>query len=509
MVGRNQNNGRGASKRPSQTLDLEAAEIQESDAPETIRASEETGVDGRGDETRPETSAIDAAFASEAGEDNKGDGLSQSGVHSQDGSHSQQGFARGSLFKTALLVLTAGVVGGVMALAGQQFMPRLVTQGDLLTLEKLNGKLSALEGKIQPGKLDELNQKFQEMSTNLKSKSAEGSGALQDRLETMEATLADLAKVAKVGDERIEGLAALATKMNGIEGRVATEIGTLKGQISQELRREVSELSKVVAAQESLAQIEGVKLSGRELSKRLAVFEAQLKQLEADLGLLGQSVEKVRSETASKNQLSAEISGLKTTLGVITGEMANLKRLEQEAHETARRSALTLAFSNLKRAMEQGSAYIDELATVKRLSRNEVDLKTDFALLESLSSTGLSSEQDLMQSFPEIAGEAIAAETEIEDASTWSKVVSKARSTFRYRRTGDVAGNNAEAVLARMEHKFKNGQLEAVISEAKVLSPKAARVVAPWLKKLQARLMVEQAMMKLDDKLLTSLQPSQ
>ena len=58
-----------------------------------------------------------------------------------------------------------------------------------------------------------------------------------------------------------------------------------------------------------------------------------------------------------------------------------------------------------------------------------------------------------------------------------------------------------------MEHKFKEGHVEDVLAEAKALNGQAAQVMAPWVKKLEARLLVERAMQTLEDQLLTTLEP--
>jgi hypothetical protein len=106
-----------------------------------------------------------------------------------------------------------------------------------------------------------------------------------------------------------------------------------------------------------------------------------------------------------------------------------------------------------------------------------------------------------------LAVEALARGETSDDSSTWDKLVSKARTAVNYRRTGDVKGDNNEAVLARMEHKFKDGHVEDVLAEAKALDGQAAQIMAPWLQKLEARLMVERTVQKLEDQLITNLEP--
>lgn len=493
MARRTDNQDTKSSKRPAQTLDLEAEEVKE--ASKDQKGSEEKSSDSKSQEKLQKDPKQETTDQSK---DAKSNDTSDEDVAKK------QSSGGGSFFKT----LAAGLIGAVLALGGQQFMPKLVTQDPAKpTLESLNEKILGLETLIESTGADELSQQVAALQEKVDNgQSAQG---LLDRLDKMDALLADVAKTAETGDERIEGVAALATKMSGIEARLDQQLTDVKSSFSNELRREVTKLSKIVATQESLVQIEGVKLTAEELGKRLAMLEARSNQLVSDFAQLRGSVDGVRAGSVSKDVLEAQVQGLKAQITDIDAQMVSLKKLEQDAHETARRSALALAFSNLKRAMEQGSGFSNELEAVKRLSGEHSDLHQDFSLLEKLSNEGLTSEQSLMEAFPDLASKAIADESAVEDATAWDKLTQKARSTFRYRRTGDVKGDTSEAVLARMEHKFKQGHLEEVVSEASQLQPKAQQVIAPWLAKLKARLLVEQAMHKLEDQLLTSLQPRQ
>ncbi len=491
MARRTDNQDTKSSKRPAQTLDLEAEEVKKA---------------SKGPEESEKKSSGSKSKDTEQKDPKQEKTVKKEDVKSEETQvvAKKQSSGGGSFIKT----LAAGVIGAVLALGGQQFMPKLVTHDqDKLTLESLTEKILGLETLIESTGADELSQQMAALQEKVDNgQSAQG---VLERLDKMDALLADVAKTAEAGDERIEGVAALATKMNGIEARLDQQLTDVKNSFSNELRQEVTKLSKIVAAQESLVQIEGVKLTADELGKRLARLEARSNQFVSNFEQLRGSVEGVRSGSVSKDVLEAQVQGLKAQITEIDAQMGRLKKLEQDAHETARRSALALAFANLKRAMEQGSGFSNELEAVKRLSGEQSALARDFSLLEQLSHEGLTSEQSLMEAFPALASKAIADETAVESTTTWDKLTQKARSTFRYRRTGDVKGDSSEAVLARMEHKFKQGHLEQVVSEASQLQPKAQQVIAPWLTKLKARLLVEQAMHKLEDQLLTSLQPRQ
>ncbi len=457
-----------STKRPSQTLDLEAREVHSSD---------------------DQPDQAEGADTSEPVDETLAD--------------SEPGPSRGGAF---LSYVAAGLIGAVLALVGQPFMPRLVgeyNEGPKV-VESLKGQLAALEEKLDQTNVEDVKAALAALEKKVDERSK---NTVEPRLQKMETILADLAKGARTGQEGIEGLAALATKMNSIETDIDQKLEVMKSQLVGQLREDVTKRSKFVATQESLVQIEGVKLSAEELGKRVALIEARSAKFTTKLAELRQLIHASKADLVSKDDLLREVKTLQSQMTGFRGNLDQLKTIEREAHETARRSALALALTNLKRSMGRGDGFQGELQAVKRLMGPQANLAGDFEILSQFAGEGLSRDKDLLGSFPELARTAIAADSVKQDASIWDKVTSKARHTFRYRRTGDVEGQSTEAILARMEHKFKDGHLEEVVLLSKVLGPKPGRVLAPWVTKLQARLAVEKAIFKIEDQLQASLRP--
>lgn len=409
----------------------------------------------------------------------------------------------GSFFK----LLAASIIGAVLALAGQQFMPRLITNSETAALSNLESEVQSLReavGGLSSSASEATQDKISELEKALATveQAAEGDGDVKARMAKVEKTMQDLTKLAE-GDDAVAGVAAIATRVNDIEGRVNEAIEGLRSDFSTKFRRELEQVSKEIAAQESLTQIEGVKLTASTLGKKLAQLDAQSGQIQNKIEQLTASVEALKGASISKPEVESLLGDVKTQLSEVTTKLAAVTAREKQAHEAARKSALALAISNLKRAMNRGDGFGEELDGVKRLAAKELD----FSALEPLSNSGVPTEQGLLEAYPALAVSALAVETKTEDGSTWDLLVSKARTAVNYRRTGDVEGDGNEAVLARMEHKFKEGHVEDVLVEAKALTGQAAQVMAPWIKKLEARLMVERAMQDLEDQLLTTLEP--
>ena len=87
--------------------------------------------------------------------------------------------------------------------------------------------------------------------------------------------------------------------------------------------------------------------------------------------------------------------------------------------------------------------------------------------------------------------------------------MSGARSIVRVRKASYALDDNSpEAVVARMEAAVKDGRLADVLANAKKLPPKAALVGEDWIKKVEARQAVDQAMAEVEGQLRASLDGS-
>ena len=497
MVKRGDGGDDPSRKRPAQTLDLEASEVKGAASPE---GGEKKPAGG------PKTADKDGEDknAKKAAQHTAGDAASSIASSGRPSDKSSRRSGGGGFFKT----LVAGFFGAGLALGGQFFLEKkglLSGGGD----DDVAGQVARLQEQIDGLNMTDLTTRVGDLAAKVETTRPEG--GVVDRLKEVEATLKDLSAVASTDDGGLEGLAALALKVNQLERQLsaAAAAQARRGDqgLSEAAQKEVSALSRVVAKQESLAQVEGVKLTADQLGRQLAKVQARAAQLAQTVEGVAGDLRDMRQNNVSKLLLDQELLKFKTELSQLQSVTAELKERERVAHEAARRSALTLAFANLKRAMSEGRSFLSELEAVQRLAPKNDLPANDIAVLARLANEGVANEQQLLKDFPDLAGKAMAQETRENSSSNWDQLLGKARQAFRYRRTGDVQGDSTEAVLARMEHKFKAGQVEAVIDEADALGPQARAVVADWVEKVKARLVVEQALFKLEDQLLTGLQP--
>jgi hypothetical protein len=98
------------------------------------------------------------------------------------------------------------------------------------------------------------------------------------------------------------------------------------------------------------------------------------------------------------------------------------------------------------------------------------------------------------------------AEIETPDSTLMDRLMAGARSVVRVRKTGHAADDTSlEAVIGRMDAAVKDGRLADVLANAKKLPPKAALAGEDWIRKVESRLAVDQAMAEVEGQLKASL----
>jgi hypothetical protein len=112
----------------------------------------------------------------------------------------------------------------------------------------------------------------------------------------------------------------------------------------------------------------------------------------------------------------------------------------------------------------------------------------------------------LAKSFPKVANAMLDAEAEAPNATLLDRLMSGARSIVRVRKVGQPGDDTSlEATIGRMEAAVKEGRLAEVLAQAKKLPPKAALVGEDWIRKVEARQAVEQAVADVEASLKSSL----
>jgi hypothetical protein len=344
-----------------------------------------------------------------------------------------------------------------------------------------------------------------------------------DRIVKLEGLLSELAAIAQAEPDRagrVPQLAQIVGRIADLETAVATRVAEVRKDVARDLDQRIAVPTEASEAARSATQrldreVGGIKSETNRLatdvdqvktgSERLALT---LKAAQDETAKLATALDGVRREmearlasTAKPQDVSAAISPLMSKLASLENNLTTVVKSETDRNTTAERIVLSLELGNLKRAMERGAPYAQELAEVKKIAGNRLDL----APLERYRTEGVPTLPELVQAFRPVANAILDAEAEKTDGSVVDRLLSGAKTFVRVRKTTHASGDSSpEAVVARMEEALKSGRLGDVLGEAKSIERKPD-VAREWVAKVEARHVVDAALRSIDAALKASL----
>jgi hypothetical protein len=369
-----------------------------------------------------------------------------------------------------------------------------------------------------------------ELATTRPPPQTEEVGALGRRVANLETTFGT--PEGEGVRARIEELGRSMTALSEGQTKLARDAKMIASKLAnppepppdlvQRLSKLEDALSAGTAADPAMQSVELAALSGKlaELDKSarsaaglakssVARFEAELSALRTDAGGLSQRLDLLKGEIEERLKGAAKASDLgtlKTAMTTLEREVATVRSSEADraanANANATHMLLALELANLKRAIDRGQGYTDELARVKKLG----GFSANFVGLERHMQEGAPPVPELAKSFRKVADAMLDAEAEPADATLMDRLLSGARSIVRVRRAGHAADDmSLEAIVSRMEAAVKDGRLGDVLANAKKLPPKAALTGEDWLRQVEARQAVDQAMAEVETELKAAL----
>ncbi|MEM9106660.1 MAG: hypothetical protein AAGC96_13485 [Pseudomonadota bacterium] len=324
----------------------------------------------------------------------------------------------------------AGAVIAILALFGLQWGGVIPTPGNADTA---SGIISA--------DIDALKQAVASLEGTAGSDTSGLTAALQERVEALEQT-ADLS-ASGAGST----LTALETRL----GELTTKVEGLAGNGASDLSDRVTSLQSAHSSQQtSLAQLQST-VSG--LSNTITADEA--KQAE--------------------------------TLKALDERLASIEKSMSAPREDIR-VARALAAANLKAAIDRGGSFMAELEAFA-----SVDGDSDaIGQLRTLAASGVPSRSALLNEFPAVANDMINAAGGSTEETGWvGRLVDSASSLVQVRPVGEISGDSVEAIVARMENKLSNGDLQGAVDEWKTLPEASQKASEAYEKDLEARILVE------------------
>jgi hypothetical protein len=347
--------------------------------------------------------------------------------------------------------------------------------------------------------------------------------ALNQRVAKLEETLKTLAgATGPDGDKNaLAKLATVAGKLTDLERTVNNQLEALRKSVMTELENRVAKTAEASAAAQAgteridrelavvktnaarLAQrAETLKAANDRLAALVRAAQEQTAHIQAELdGLKGDVLQQFK-KVARPQDVTSAIAPITSQLAKLDTRLQTIVGREEVRKANAKRIVLALELGNLKRALDRGGAYAAELAAVRKVSADSVDL----GALEKFQSTGVPTAGGLATEFRTLAFKAINAEDRKSDGSVIDRLVSGAKSIVRVRRTKFAADDTStEAIVARIEARLRQGDVTGALAQAKALSKEARAPIADWLDRLAARADVDHAIAGLEAQLKASL----
>ena len=327
-------------------------------------------------------------------------------------------------------------------------------------------------------------------------------GKLEDQFKLM-------AQAGAAGQSGNAGtMAALIAKVESMGTNLDAHLDETRKSLQADLQKQSTHFETRLAEVDKSMSVDTLKASGKSLSDQIVTLRADGDKLHQDIATVAAGNDALRKElaaltettTALKTKIEADastfaksqqLSDVNATAIKLQSDVAAIAARDQSREQGANRILLTLQLANLKRAVERGGAYAKELAEVKRLAPKGLDL----AALDAGADKGLPTNALLASEFKDVTWSILNADSKPSgDGSLLGELWQGARSVVQVRRTGEVAGDSTDAILARTEVKLQAGDLDGTLREAAQLKGEPRKTAEPWLARLAGRLAVDQAM---------------
>lgn len=394
----------------------------------------------------------------------------------------------------------------------------------LAELENRIGELGSVQESLNTLKAaqDELQQKTAALDEQL-GQTPSGGSVPDERIAKLEQQLATMTAFAESNENSgvVPRLAALTGRMADLEETLKNQIAAVRSGVSEDVETRLAKVSETSEAARSGTQRMDRQLSG--VANDTARLNQQLETLKADTTRLGDTLRVVQEETAKmssqltglEGDVTSKISKLASPTDVeqavkpvaeqvssLETQVANVVSAEKNRAQNAKRIVLALELGGLTRAIERGDGFAEELAQVKNTAGDLIDVSK----LEPYETSGVASISKLQSMFDPVADAIIEASAAPAGDSVLDQLLANARSVVKIRKVShDADDTSVEAVVSRIESVLAAGRLDEVLRLAKELPESGRQAANAWLKKVEERHGVDQALASVEEQLKASL----
>lgn len=396
-------------------------------------------------------------------------------------------------------------------------------------LDAVNQRVAELEKlKAQVAQLSEGQTQLKSEAEGLAKRLAEApaggtSGAPDPRIAKLEERLALLSQAS--GDGQAAGavpeLAAVTGKIADLESTLANQIASVRQNLGAEIDTRMSKAAEAAEAARSGTQridreLADVKTEAARIGQRMEALKADnervsegLRVVQEETGKLTSGLDALKGDLSARFKAAAKPDDIAQAIAPVTAKVAALEQnvasvvtAEENRKANAERIVFSLELANLKRVIDRGLGYAEELAQVKQAAGDKVDLKA----LEPYKMDGVRTLPELHEDFRPLTHRMIAAAEDTGDGGVIDRLLSGAKSVVRVRKVKHSADDDSvEAVVARMGSALEEGRIGDFQTLAEKLPEKARAPAADLFKQVAARAAVDTALKDVEAQLKSSL----
>lgn len=359
--------------------------------------------------------------------------------------------------KSSSSPIAAGVIGAVIALAGGAglqwvgILPSAQNSTPEVSAE-VTEKISGLEQSLTA-----LDTRFSEQSTSDSASLMGSLSALTSRIDALE-TL-----VQNDNSGALEAISAINSRLDELSSQIIT-----------------LEQTPIVTSENGVALPEGLQ---DEIANLVALSAAQATEINNLKALIEATAQASSVDEATQQSIADMQSRLASAEAALEKSQGDVP------------IARSLAAVTIKNAIDRGGRFAVELDAYAQLDGDNSVLPE----LQKIADAGVLSRSDLLQQFDTIANQVIAADKpETAETDIMTRLLDSAANMVKIRKVGEIEGDTAEAIVARMEQRLIAGELESAMSEWQKLPDPSKAVSQNYSDQLQARITAE----KLADQLL-------
>ena len=259
-------------------------------------------------------------------------------------------------------------------------------------------------------------------------------------------------------------------------------------ETSENLSERISALEKTLTVPS-----QGTPVSGSTLN----AIESDIASLDARLAAIEQG-ETQRAGGKETVASEPEIEKLRNELQNLALRLTNLEHdPKKSASIGAPLDPRLRAIEDLRESLWKDSPFNEQLAALLSVTGDDPAMMEILIPITVYANQGIPTLPMIREQFDSMAAAVLEAKWIKPKASWWQRILARLASVVTLRRTGDLEGNDLEAVLARAEIALNSGDLERTVSLLEGIEQPALQAAEFWFRDARARLVAEMTIRRL------------